>query len=141
MKQEWILVASRDEVKIFKRSGPADIELIRDIGNPLGKAREQDLVTDKPGRATDNRMRARHSYSTEQSHRERVLIEFYRDISSILDRSFLSHEFEVLTIIAEPRLLGIIRNLLPLRIQRAIKREIRKDLSFAEPPQILGRLS
>jgi protein required for attachment to host cells len=141
MKQEWIVVASRDEVRIFKRRGPTEIELIRDIGNPLGTAREHDLVTDKPGRATDNRMRARHSYSTEQSHRERVLIEFYRDMVGILDKSFMAHEFEVLTIIAEPRLLGVIRDLLPIRIQRVIKREIRKDLSFAETPQIAGRLS
>ena len=136
MKKEWIVVASNEEVRIFKRVGASDIELLRDIGNPLGTAREQDLITDKPGRATDNRMRARHSYSTEQSHRERVLIEFFRDIIDILDKSFMSHDFDNLTIIAEPRLLGIIRQLLPERIKRALRREIRKDLSFAEARRI-----
>jgi protein required for attachment to host cells len=136
MKKEWIVVASNEEVRIFKRVGASDIELLRDIGNPLGTAREQDLITDKPGRATDNRMRARHSYSTEQSHRERVLIEFFRDIIDILDKSFMSHDFDNLTIIAEPRLLGIIRQLLPERIKRAVRREIRKDLSFAEAHRI-----
>jgi len=140
MKQEWIVVASREEVKIFKRQGAEGIELIRDIGNPLGTAREQHFVTDKPGRATDNRMRARHAYSTEQSYRERAMIEFYRDIVAILDKSLLECEFETLTLIAEPRLLGIIRDLLPARIKRVIKREIRKDLSYAEPPEIADRL-
>jgi len=140
MKKEWILVASREEVKFFRRRGASDIELLRDMGNPLGLAREQDLVTDKPGRATDNRMRARHSYSTEQSFRERALIDFYRDVIDILDRSLLTHEFEALTIIAEPHLLGIIRGLLPTRVARVVKREIRKDLSYAEAPEIAQRI-
>jgi protein required for attachment to host cells len=140
MEREWIIVASRDEVRIFKYAGPNKLELLRDIGNPLGLARAHELVTDKPGRSTDNRMRARHSYSTEQTKRERVLIDFYRDIVEILDKAWLNHEYEALTIIAEPRLLGIIRELLPTNLKRVLKREIAKDLSYAEETNIIGRL-
>jgi protein required for attachment to host cells len=140
MKEEWIVVASREEVRIFGRKGVGPLELIRDIGNPAGGLRTQDLESDKPGRATDNRMRGRHAYTTEESARDRSLRDFYRDVIDILERGMYDHVFDSLTLIAEPRLLGIIRGLLPTGLKKLVRQEIPKDLSYEEPPQILARM-
>lgn len=140
MKQEWIVVASRDEVRIFARSGVRPLELISEFGNPAGMLRTKDLESDSPGRATDNRMRARHAYSTEESSRDRSLKTFYREIIEILQRGAFEHRFESLTIIAEPRLLGILRLLLPPQLHALVHHEILKDLSYEEPAEILARL-
>jgi protein required for attachment to host cells len=140
MKQEWIVVASREEVRIFGRKGVGQLELIRDIGNPAGILRTQDLESDKPGRATDNRMRGRHAYSTEESARDRSLRDFYRDVIDIIERGMYEHVFDSITLIAEPRLLGIIRGLLPPGLTKLVRQEIPKDLSYEDPPQILARI-
>jgi protein required for attachment to host cells len=140
MKTEWVIVASREEVRIFARKGPGVLELVRDIGNPLGTLKAQAIESDKPGRATDNRMHARHAYTTEESMRDRVLRNFYRDIIDILERGMYEHAFDGLTLIAEPRLLGIIRALLPSGLQKLVRQEISKDLSYEEPAQILARI-
>ena len=140
MKKEWIVVASREEVRIFQRMGVGALELIRDIGNPAGTLKTQDLESDKPGRASDNRMRARHAYSTEESSRDRSLRGFYRDVIDLIERAVYEHNFDNLTLIAEPRLLGIIRELMPPSVRRSLHREIPNDLSYEEPPQIIARL-
>jgi protein required for attachment to host cells len=139
-KREWILVASRDEVRVFARAGLSPLSLIYDIGNPLGVLRTGDLESDRPGRATDNRMHARHAYSTEESAKDRSLRNFYREVLDTIDHALLERRFDTLTLVAEPRLLGIIRALLPERLSRVIEREIPKDLSHELEPAILGRL-
>lgn len=140
MKQEWIVVASRAEVRIFARKGIRSLELISEVGNPAGMLRTKDLESDSPGRATDNRMHARHAYSTEESSRDRSLRTFYREIIEIIQRGAFEHRFESLTIIAEPRLLGILRALLPANVKALVHHEISKDLSYEEPGEILARL-
>jgi len=141
MRYEWIVVASREEVRIFSRKGVGNLELITDIGNPNGVLRTRDLESDRHGRASDNRMHARHAYSTQESARDRSLKDFYREIIDILNRGLLEHRFDSLTLIAEPRLLGIVRALLSPRLVAVLHREIAKDLSYHEATEILARIS
>jgi protein required for attachment to host cells len=140
MKQEWILVASREEARIFGRRGIGPLELVCDMGNISGRLKLGELESDAPGRSTDNRMRARHALSTEESSKERALRDFYRDVADRLERGLYDQEYESLTLIAEPRLLGIVRALLPEKVTRKVTREIPKDLSYEEDKQILARL-
>jgi protein required for attachment to host cells len=140
MKHEWIVVASRDEARIFGRRGIGPLELVCDMGNIAGRLRPRDLESDKPGRSTDNRMHARHALSTEESKKERILRDFYREVVDRLERGLYDHQYDSLTIIAESRLLGIVRGLLPEKVKRAITREISKDLSYEEESQIMKRL-
>jgi protein required for attachment to host cells len=140
MKQEWILVASREEARVFGRRGVGPLELVCDIGNISGRLKLHDLETDTPGRSTDNRMHARHALSTEESSKERALRDFYRDVADRLERGLYDHEYDSLTLIAEPRLLGIIRGLLSTKVSRSVSREIPKDLSYEEEKQLLARL-
>lgn len=140
METTWIVVASRDEVRIFSRKGREHLILERDIGNPLGRLKERDFVSDKQGASTDNRMRARQSYSTEESARERALKDFYREVCDQLDHALSTHQFSKLVIVAEPRLLGYIRGIVSKNVLRAISQEIPKDLSMERDLEIEQRL-
>lgn len=140
METTWIVVASRDEVRIFSRKGKEHLVLERDIGNPLGRLKEHDLVSDKQGASTDNRMRARQSYSLEESARERALKDFYREVCDQLDHALATHQFNKLVLVAEPRLLGYIRGIISKNVYRAISQEISKDLSMERDAEIEQRL-
>lgn len=140
METTWIVVASRDEVRIFSRKGRDHLILEKDIGNPLGRLKESDLGTDKQGASNDNRMRARPSYSTEESARERALKDFYREVGDQLDHALSTHHFSKLVLIAEPRLLGYIRGILSKNVRRVISHEIPKDLSMERDVEIEQRL-
>jgi hypothetical protein len=136
----WIVVASREEVRIFSRVGRAHIKLERDIGNPLGRLKNQDLESDKAGAANDNRIRGRPAYSTEESAKERALKDFYREVCDQLDHACSTHEFDSLVIIAEPRLLGYLRGMFSKNVERAISETIPKDLSSERDSEIESRL-
>lgn len=140
MDTTWIVVASRDEVRIFERKGKKDLTLVTAIGNPEGKLHPRDLVSDKAGTSSDNRMRRRLAYSTEQSPKERSLINFYREIGDQIDLALNKQKFDRLILIAEPRLLGILRSVLPSSVHHVIIQEIHKDLAFATEEQIMERL-
>jgi protein required for attachment to host cells len=140
METTWIVVASRDEVRIFSRRGREHLVLEKDIGNPLGRLKEGDLVSDKQGASTDNRMRARQSYSTEESARERALKDFYREVCEQLDHALATHQFNQLVLIAEPRLLGYVRGILSKNLLRVVSQEIPKDLSMERDLEIEQRL-
>ena len=140
MKEEWILVASRDEARIYGRSDKGPLHLVCDMGNPAGLQRTRDLESDAPGRATDNRMRARHAYSTQESAKDHSLRSFYREVFERIERGSFDQEFDTLTIIAEPRLLGILRALMPKGVSEAVGREIKKDLAYEDERMIINRL-
>jgi protein required for attachment to host cells len=141
MDDHWILVASRDEARIFSISQDRTLNLVADIGNPTARLKLQDLESDRPGRASDNRMRARYPLRSEETSRERLLQNFYRDVFDLLEKKLLLHDFSRLTCIAEPRLLGILRSLYPSALVRISPEEIPKDLSFESPPKIMKYLS
>lgn len=85
-------------------------------------------------------MRARHTYSTQESPTERAIRTFYREVVDRLERGAYTHEYDELTLIAEPRLLGIIRELLPDSVRTKVTREIAKDLSYEDALEIQSRL-
>lgn len=140
MNTTWVVVASRDEVRIFSREGKGRLSLVNEIGNPLGRAHARDLVTDKAGCSNDNRKPGRPAYSTEESPRDRILRDFYRDVCNQLEHDMDVHLYQHLVLIAEPRLLGIIRPLLSAKVKKLITEEIPKDLSYEKPDDILERL-
>ena len=135
------MVASRDEARIYARRGKGPLRLVCDMGNPAGVLRTQDLESDTPGRATDNRMRARHAYSTQESAKDHSLRTFYREVFERIERAAFDQEYETLTVIAEPRLLGILRALLPDNVRPTVHREIKKDLAYADDKMLLDRLT
>jgi protein required for attachment to host cells len=141
MTTTWILVASRDEARVFSKQGAEEsLTLEIDLGNLAGRLKNSDIDSDRAGRATDNRMHARHAYSTEVEPRDHLLQAFYKETLHSIRHAFIERRFDDLIIMAEPRLLGLIREQLPEMLRDVVKREVPKDLSFASPQQIATRL-
>lgn len=141
METTWIVVASRDEVRVFEMLRPDDeLREVLGLGNASGTLKNIDIDSDAPGRASDNRMRARHAYSSEQEPRERLLQNFYRDFLRSMDTSLSQHRFSRLVLVAEPRLLGLMRSLLSEQLSRAVRAEIPKDVTYEGSREIQARV-
>jgi protein required for attachment to host cells len=142
MNKSWILVASKDEARLFSQETPTShLVLEIDIGNPSGRLLTGEINSDKAGASTDNRMRGRHAYSTEEDPRDRLVKSFYREVFEQVRLAFIAKRFDNLTLVAEPRLLGMLRALLPEMLQSVVTREVPKDLSFAPPHSLERRLA
>lgn len=141
MERCWIVVAHRMGCRIFSReSQTAPLVLIAEHANPLGNLKDSEINSDKAGASTDNRMRARQSYSSEEPAKIRKLRDFYRGIIAELEHAYNTQRFDTMILIAEPRLLGILRALMSEQLRRTIRDEIRKDLWIETAAQIAGRL-
>ena len=141
MLTTWVIIASRDQVRIFSRQGLGKLQLEYEVENAAGRLKNQDIESDKHGASTDNRYIGRHAYSTEEEARDRALVDFYRGVIHRLDHEFVSRRIDRLVIAAEPRLLGFIRPLLTPALDRALTQEIRKDLWHERGEEIGERLS
>ena len=141
MVTTWIVVASRDQVRVFSRKGLERLQLEWEVGNASGRLKNQDLESDRHGASTDNRMRAQQAYSTEEEARDRLLKNFYREFLSSLEHAFVAQDVDKLIIAAEPRLLGVLRQLLPHSLSRALSQEIHKDLWHENAEAITMRIS
>lgn len=140
MLTTWVVIASRDQVRVFSRQGLGKLSLELELGNASGRLRNGEIESDKHGASTDNRFRAQHAYSTEEQARDRLLKDFYREVMHRLEHDFTARRIDRLVIAAEPRLLGILRELLPPSLERALTQEIRKDLWHERGEEIGDRL-
>jgi protein required for attachment to host cells len=141
MEVTWIIVGSRDEVRILEMRRP-DEELhdVLDLGNPTGVLKNKDITSDEPGRAFGNMRPGKHAYSSEQEPRERLLQNFYREILRQVDTAFSHHRFTRLVLVAEPHLLGLIRSLLSEQVAHVVHAEVHKDVTYEGSREIRERV-
>jgi protein required for attachment to host cells len=129
MKKEFILVAARDGAKIFERqAGKTGLRLVAQMEHPEGRMRNQDLVSDSPGRSFQLGRRARNEMGDQIEPREKALQGFARSLAEDLQTRFHNKAFDTLTIAAEPHLLGILRDAFGSYKTLPPIKEIRKDL-------------
>jgi protein required for attachment to host cells len=110
----WIVVANHTRATIFASCGQhLPMTVVERIENPRGHAR--------------------HPLTTEESARDHGELRFATQLATMLDDKRRDHAFERLILIAEPKLLGLLRDQLSESTRRLVKLESNKDL--ARPTQ------
>lgn len=130
-KITWILVADGAHARIVRQTeakaggrGPVD-DLVFEIDHKqLGE-----IMSDRPGRsfASEGARRSAMEY-----HSDAVLAQKTRFAETLLEELAQRHaagEFERLVIVAEPRMLGVIRQKLSPTLHQTVIAEIAKDLT------------
>jgi protein required for attachment to host cells len=107
----WILVAHESGARIFGRRNPkAQIELLKRIEHPIGRAKIHDLVSDRAGRDREFSPSAgRHAVADKTDPTERNAEDFARTLARAIDIARDLNRFDSLVIVAGPRFLGLLR--------------------------------
>lgn len=128
----WFVVASQKEARIFIRtSDRKQLKLLESLTNPLGTVKRRDLIRKEAGQGVKSIGRVGSvSYSQPKRHdpHEDAVIQFAKKISQFLESERLKKNFESLTVVAEPRLLGKIRTEMKNDLQKAVTSWLKKDL-------------
>jgi protein required for attachment to host cells len=135
----WILTANRTGARIFDKQGGM-LTLLETIENEQGRLRDRDIDSDRPGRAFDRATSARHALSTEESPHERIVKAFARGLADKLRQARLAGRFERLVIVAEPHMLGLIREALDVVTARTVIASVAKDLAQVPVDELAGHL-
>ena len=138
MKKHWYLIVHRGGLKLFEQQGiESSFQLISEVEYPEGQLKNQELVSDKMGRAEPGY----NTYAPERYPTERTLEKFAKEIACMLDRKVEVNAFESLDIIASPKTLGILKKVLTERTKDRLRQTVAKDLARASKKRITAYLS
>ena len=141
MSKIWIIVADEAKARILStnKSTEALVEL-HALSSSEASMKEQDLVSDKPGRSYGSAGQGRHSMGEKSEHKAQYAIRFAKELGSYLEKSRQSKAYMKLIIIAAPRFLGLLRKEFSKGVSELISLEVDKDLTMIETQQIREHL-
>jgi protein required for attachment to host cells len=139
----WILVSDASRAKLYSTTGRHQpLHLEREIANPSGRAREQDLVSDQAGRIRKGGMHGVHSAMDPQTTAHQAAAdEFARELGHLLHHEHERGSFASLVIAAPPHFLGELRELLSKDVVSSLKASVAKDLIHVETHKLRERLN
>jgi len=129
MSNTWVLVADQGRARILSGSGNSPLIEMETLLNPDARMHQQDLVSDRPGRAFDSTGMGRHGMGTQVDPKEEEAIRFARTVVDHLERGRQERQFERLILIAAPHFLGLLRKDLHAPLAAAVSNEVAKDLT------------
>jgi len=148
MPNTWILIADGGRARLLEQDRKSR------TFNPVSErefvgstAQSKEIASDRPGRSFDSAGRGqsgdasahgRHAMEPSSDPQRHAEYEFARDLSDHLEKAANRHRFDHLVLVAAPKILGDLRNLLPKTVHGKIVAEVSKDLTKI-PTRDLGR--
>ncbi|MDH4124911.1 MAG: host attachment protein [Gammaproteobacteria bacterium] len=117
-------------------SAHADWLLVKEIRHESGTQHEAEFSSDKPGRSFDRFGGGRHAMEPESSGRKQALRSFVRQLADFLDRAIAARQFRYLVLIAEPKVLGMLRDSLSATTKKSVVCEAPKNLANLDVSEI-----
>jgi protein required for attachment to host cells len=139
MTTTMFVVADRTCARFLAESG-SRLDVIAEIEHPEGKLRNIDRDADRPGR-THDATGTRHAYERAESAQERITAQFARRLAKRIGALRTEHRYDELVLVAEPGLLGILRDALDAPTAKTVRRTIGKDLVHVPIHELPGRLA
>ena len=128
-KTTWVVLADHQNVRVLLYDAPA-----RRLDPVEGWAREEhlkaghDIVTDRPGRSFESAGSARSAIEPKSDPRRQDAIRFLTDLAHRLGKAATAKAFDRLVLIAPPRALGELRDLLSEPVREKVVDELNEDL-------------
>jgi len=123
----WIIVAGASGARLFELDR-GELHLVQHLANPKGRARDHELVTDRPGRVEKGKgHRVRSALDPRTTPHEAETLWFARKLGLVLDEARGREAFEWLAIIAAPHFLGLLLPQLSRRVSDALIASVDKD--------------
>ena len=143
MTSTWILVAHDAGARVFEYHGAGKgLELLETIEHPEGRARDRDMVSDRPGRSfrKNSGDPRRASMSRSEGPHERAVSDFARALANKLRQARVENRCGRLVLVAPPRFLGLLRSSLDGPTTQLVVGSVRKDLASAKEAELIEHL-
>lgn len=129
-KITWILIADGAQARVLENDGPGKgLTAVKGLKFSQEPLKNQDIVTDRPGRSFSSVGHGRSAYEPEVSPVDQREAKFVSTVAAELEEHHRAGDFDRLVIAADPTSLGTIRGLLSKALQEAVVAELPKDLT------------
>lgn len=127
----WISIADGARARVMRglETGGEDADRQDDLVFEIDHKQLREIMSDRPGRsfASEGARRSAMEYRSDPVQEQEA--EFARMLLEQLEQRHAAHEFDRLVIVAEKRMLGVIRRELPPALRRIVAGEVAKDLT------------
>jgi protein required for attachment to host cells len=136
-----IVVADGSRARLFcSDHATGSLEERESYVNPELRQRDQDLVTDRPGRAFDSGGAGRHAIEPPTPPGEQAMERFATELARSLEHDRATGVFARLGLVANPHMLGLLRKALHRETERVVAFTIDKDLVRLDAEALRERL-
>ena len=129
MSGTWILVADQARARIFHGEGDSRLHEVETLLNPDARINEQDIVSDRPGRAFDSIGSGRHSMGSPVDPKEEEAIRFAKELCTHMDELRNKHSMDKVYVMAPPHFLGLLREAMHAPLKALVAGEVNHDLT------------
>jgi protein required for attachment to host cells len=145
MTTTWIVSGDSSRARILQVTGRNRLAEIQDFLNPKGRADDRELITDAHPRFSGHggvgKPRSRStggpaSDRQETSAQEHEVELFAKQVDRFLDQARIKKRFDRLFVLAPPKFLGLLRKNLNKEVEKLLRDEIDKDLSWFDAREI-----
>ncbi|MDZ7789900.1 MAG: host attachment protein [Xanthomonadales bacterium] len=140
MSDCWVVVADSSRVRLFQKGEGQSLEEFDVMLNPDARLREQDLVSDEPGRGLNRARSGRFSMADAENHREHAEKTMAMELARRLRQARLDGSVSRLHVLAAPRFLGQLRNCLDDETHDLMRSETAKNVSRLDAAAIREQL-
>jgi protein required for attachment to host cells len=127
----WVLIADGARARVLAQARPFEpLEPAFEQEEFTGsRAQSKEIASDRPGRSFDSGGQGRHAMEPPTDPQRYAKFEFARDLAERLEEAAHAHRFDKLVLVAAPKTLGDLRDLLPDAVKAKVVAEIDKDLT------------
>ncbi len=143
MAKTWILVAHEAGARVFENQGPGKgLDLVEELEHAEGRARDREIVSDRPGRSfrKNSGDPRRASIPASEGPHDRAVATFARALAQKLKQGRNKNRYQRLVLVAPPRFLGLLRSSLDGPTTQLVVGSIHKDLAAAKESQLMKYL-
>lgn len=144
----WILVADASRARLFQYSGfGAEIEQLKEWDHPKSRARNSELVTDRPGRVMQSHggpHGGHGSHSGMEPHTAPKDVEhevFARQLTDELGKGLRENAYGRLILVANPAFLGTLRQVSDEQVHKHTVASVAKDYTSLPLRELQNQLS
>ena len=139
----WILIADGARARVLAQEKDfAALEPAFEHEELTGStAQSREIASDRPGRSFDSGGQGRHAMEPPTDPQRYAKFAFARELATRLEEAAHAGRFARLVLVAAPKTLGDLRELLPAAVKAKVVAEIDKDLTKVPRPELAKHLA
>lgn len=138
MQRSLIVVADRETARFFRHAHPgATLEPAGDLDRPS----QGDRNSDRPGRTFESANQGRHAMEPPTSYQEAERQAMAAEVAAKTHAAIDEFEVDQVVLVAEPKILGELRQALRKSARERVVLEIGSHLTQAAPNELARRLT
>ena len=138
MEKTWIVVAESTRARIFfAKNRVQPLEEIQDFSFPEARLKDQDIVTDRPGRTHESANDSRSAMEAPDI-RDQQQHTFAREICDYLEQGRNKNKYQALVLVAPPTFLGALRDVMNGQLGKMVTKTVQKNLAAEDATKIQG---